>query len=164
MRFIFAILLLTSCASARPVTHGIPQFHEVEHGIYRGGEPTTEGMRYLKSIGVKAIVKLNPDEFERESNDASDLGMSIRYVPLKSWLLPKTKDIDLIEEYLNDKSLRPIFFHCKHGEDRTGMVVGLYRVETDHWSPDHAHQEMKALGFHPILWGLNHYFWERTEN
>jgi protein tyrosine/serine phosphatase len=70
--------------------------------------------------------------------------------------------VNQIEAIMADHARRPIFVHCQHGEDRTGLIVGLYRVETEHWSPAAAYREMIAKGFHKILFFLNHYYEERT--
>jgi len=55
-----------------------------------------------------------------------------------------------------------IYVHCKHGQDRTGLVLGLERVIDEKWAPKAAHDEMLKIGFHPFFLGLNHYFEERT--
>jgi tyrosine-protein phosphatase SIW14 len=49
--------------------------------------------------------------------------------------------------------------HCTHGQDRTGLVVGLYRTIHDGWTKTDAYREMLQLGFHPELRGLRE-FWE----
>src|SRR5262245_28831948 len=53
-------LLLCGCAT-QPTQHGIPNFGKVDgvEALYRGGQPTLEGWRYLKSVGVTNIIKLN---------------------------------------------------------------------------------------------------------
>jgi protein-tyrosine phosphatase len=39
-----------------------------------------------------------------------------------------------------------VFVHCKRGADRTGAVVGLYRVLRQDWSVDRAYDEARAIG------------------
>lgn len=36
--------------------------------------------------------------------------------------------------------------HCRRGKDRTGVVIGDYRIIRDRWSPSAAYDEMKAYG------------------
>ena len=45
------------------------------------------------------------------------------------------------------------FVHCAHGQDRTGLVVAVYRVRHG-WTKAQAQAEMLRLGFHPTLLGL----------
>lgn len=43
---------------------------------------------------------------------------------------------------------RAVFFHCTAGEDRTGLVAGLYRMLTQNWnSSDAFYKEMCANGY-----------------
>lgn len=45
-----------------------------------------------------------------------------------------------------------ILIHCKHGSDRTGLVVAMYRIIVQGWSREEAINEMKlgGYGFHGI--------------
>lgn len=47
-----------------------------------------------------------------------------------------------------------VLVHCLHGEDRTGMVCGAYRIIAQGWTAESAKAEMFELGFHkiPYLW------------
>ena len=53
------------------------------------------------------------------------------------------------------------FVHCSHGQDRTGLLVGLYRLKQG-WAKTNAYTEMLTNGFHPALHGL-HEFWENAK-
>jgi protein tyrosine/serine phosphatase len=75
---------------------------------------------------------------------------------------PDDSEVNQIEAIMADTSQRPIFVHCQHGQDRTGLIVGLYRVFSEHWSPADAYNEMLAKGFHQALFLLNHYYEEKT--
>jgi hypothetical protein len=46
-----------------------------------------------------------------------------------------------------------VFVHCEHGQDRTGLAVGCFRLSQG-WSKDAAYAEMLVTGFHPALRGL----------
>lgn len=142
----------------------IPNFHEVSTGVYRGGQPTTEGWAFLKSKGVKTVVKLN---FESEGSDkeAEALGMTVIDASgppseLKNMFrAPKPEKIRLAIEALRDRKNRPIYIHCLHGQDRTGLVVALFRVIEEGRTKAEAYKEMRKLGFHRSLRGL-HEMWE----
>ena len=49
----------------------------------------------------------------------------------------------------------PTLVSCLHGNDRTGLLVGFYRVLTMGWSRSKAWDEMILQGFHPELLGLD---------
>ena len=51
---------------------------------------------------------------------------------------------------LDDERNHPIFLHCLHGKDRTGLMVAIFRMARQGWSFDKAYTEMKLCGFHSI--------------
>ena len=60
--------------------NGIPKFGEVSPQLYRGAQPSSEGLEYLASLGVEIIVNLRPGEHLDEEQEAIRLGM--RYVSI----------------------------------------------------------------------------------
>jgi len=42
--------------------------------------------------------------------------------------------------------------HCKHGADRTGLIVAMYRIVFQNWTKEQAIDEMTQgdFGFHQI--------------
>ena len=140
------------------ITRGVPNFAMVEPGVYRGGQPTLEGWLYLKSLGVTNVVKLN-EISEGSDQPAIDLGMTVNYHPInfidQAVLKPNKKDfLEAVSE------IKPgTYVHCEHGQDRTGLAVGAYRVIDEHVAKKTAYSEMLTHGFHKVLHGLND-FWE----
>ena len=71
---------------------------------------------------------------------------------------PSEKHVRRILCMLNDKRLRPIYFHCDLGRDRTSLIAVLYEIYFRGLPPEKAMQEMKAFGFDDAqvdLHGLN---------
>jgi protein tyrosine/serine phosphatase len=151
-------------------TAPITNFHVVKKGLWRGAHPDAAGVAFLKKKGVKTIVNLEATGlFESSGKDidaeraaAEKLGITFVYKPFSSYLPVNGKQMDSVLAILADPTKRPVFVHCKHGEDRTGLVVGLERVEQENWEPKDAYKEMLDLHFHRVLLALNHYFEERT--
>ncbi len=143
---------------------GIPNFVEIAPDMYRGGQPTKAGWAYLKSKGIKTVIKLN---FPSEGSDAqaARLGMNVIDASgppseIENVLeVPNAERVQLAVNSLRDKRLRPVYVHCLHGQDRTGLIVGIYRVLNDHFTKKAAYLEMKKHGYHRSLHGL-HEFWE----
>jgi hypothetical protein len=149
------------------VQSGIPNLFAVEQTpapcIYRGGQPNAEGWKWLAGEGIKVVIKLN---LETEGSDkaASDLGLTVYRFPIPWWrqMLWRPRQSDL-------KAAVPLiipgtFVHCEHGEDRTGLVIGCFRLFQG-WSKDEAYEEMLAHCFHPTLQGLQgRWLSERAED
>lgn len=154
---VLALTLLTACVSV-PLQHGVPNLAQVEEGVWRGGQPTAEGWAYLRSLGVHTSIKLNP-----VSEGSDDLAISnniaVLYFPIST--IQQTLD-EPKEETVYGAALsitNGTFVHCTKGEDRTGLVIGVYQVRVRHWTKEAAFKEMMAHGFHPMLRGL-YSFWE----
>ena len=134
--------------------HGIENLFCVEQDInlWRGGDPTPEGWQWLYNEGIRYVVKLNT---EAEGTDcvAASLGMTIHRFPIPWWrqviFRPRQKDLVAAVSCLIPKT----YVHCEHGEDRTGLIVGCFRLSQG-WSKSQAYAEMLAFGFHPELQGL----------
>jgi protein tyrosine/serine phosphatase len=47
-----------------------------------------------------------------------------------------------------DPRNRPLMVHCRHGADRTGAMVALYRVVVQGWTREQAVREMDDGGYH----------------
>jgi protein tyrosine/serine phosphatase len=152
----------------------IANFVKVRTGLYRGGHPDANGLDYLKKLGVKTIVDLEVEDFieafpwdiSEEVNGAQARRIALLRFPMSAFepaLSSRFDDqMDAIEKVLVDPSRAPVYVHCKHGQDRTGLVIGIERVEHEKWTPKAAHDEMVKLGFHTFFLGLEHYFEEKT--
>lgn len=128
----------------------IRNFRRVTPWLSRGGQPGLEGIQALSQMGVRTVVSLrrgrNAVEAERKHVEAA--GMTFVNLALSYWLLPGEQTIATFLELLDDQSKYPIFVHCLHGKDRTGLVVALFRVTRQGWTFEEAYREMKLCGFH----------------
>jgi protein tyrosine/serine phosphatase len=142
----------------------IQRFAKVTPFLYRGARPTQDGIGVLKTLGVKTILNIENDVKAVDTERAWAQALDIQYIsiPLSGFFAPSEGKMDQIFKVLHDPSNYPVFLHCKHGEDRTGLVVGLYRYYDEHWAAQAAYDEMLQNGFHKALFGLNFYFKEKT--
>jgi protein tyrosine/serine phosphatase len=156
-----AILLLVLVALSRPLlaqsgpevpkSHAIPRFDQVAKGFYRGGQPGRQGFEYLKQLGVKTVINLRAEN--QEAEEVKSLGLHYVHLPLRSWAHVPESKIQMFFQVLRERDSYPVFVHCEHGADRTGFMVGLYRIAFQDWSADRAYQEARAHGMSP--WHLN---------
>jgi len=164
-------------------SNGIPNFQLVTgseangHAIYRGGQPTEAGWSYLHTLGVTTVVKLNDAQAESlgqgMDDPASRLGMRVvdASIPPRDFGLSLKSMQQVVEGLPEDQVGRAIatlagvgngsvYVHCTHGRDRTGLIVGLFRVFQQHWKAEDAYREMKQEGFRPINANL-FVFWHK---
>lgn len=157
--------------SAAPLAN----FHEVRTGLYRGGHPDAAGLDYLKKLGVKRIVNLEVGDFveaypwdiTKELDEAHARGLTELRYPMSAFEPALSGEFDahmnqILALLKTATATDAIYVHCKHGQDRTGLVLGLERVIDEKWTPQAAHDEMVKIGFHTFFLGLDHYFEEKT--
>lgn len=118
---------------------GVGNFYRVSDTLYRGEQPTAEGMRQLKSMGIKTIVNLRSFTSDGDKIGQTDLRQERIY--MKAW---HAEDEDIVKflKIATDKSKQPVFVHCWHGADRTGVVCAAYRIVVQGWSKEDAISEM----------------------
>jgi protein tyrosine/serine phosphatase len=130
----------------------IPNFARVAPGIYRGAAPTARGLARLKAMGVRTIIDLRIEKKGQaeEAQAAQQLGLTRLRLPMGREA-PTAKQVKTFLGTLNDPAKGPVFVHCQHGADRTGAMVGIYRVTHDGWDFPRTYAEMRRYGFKPFL-------------
>ncbi len=129
---------------------GLPNLHKVSDELYRGAQPTGAGMGELAALKVRTVVNLRLLHSDRKMLRGQPMGYE--HVGMEAW---EAEDDEVIEvlKILTDPAKQPVFVHCKHGADRTGLVVAVYRIVVQGWSKQDAIAEMTEGGFgHHSVW------------
>ncbi|MBI5832577.1 MAG: tyrosine-protein phosphatase [Armatimonadetes bacterium] len=134
-----------------PPRAGLPNFHRVEAGIYRGAAPTAQGLKSLRAVGVKTIIDLRIEKARHQAKrDAEALGFRWVGLPMGK-AAPTKQQVNTLLTTLRDESKQPVYVHCQYGADRTGCMIGLFRVTVQDWSFEKAWAEMRRYGFKTFL-------------
>lgn len=133
----------------------ISNFKKINKGLYRGGKPSDRGLRDLKNAGVKTIINLrmDGDGEDAESLKVKRLGMNYHNIEF-AFGRPDLEKVEQVLDIMTDAKQQPVFIHCRQGADRTGMMVGIYRILTEGWSWDQVWDEMKNHHFKPFLFAM----------
>lgn len=135
-------------------------FAKVNDCLYRGGLPSVSDLHELKKMGLKTVVDFNVRGHPEEKLTCRKIGLRYIHKPWTAWWhhsLIWNYYGNIAEEFLidvNDPSLHPLYIHCLHGRDRTGMLIAVYRMVCEGWTFREALKEMKRFGFQP-LWHLD---------
>ena len=191
MRFVclvFALsLTLSSYAVAADTT--ILHFSKVNDSLYRGGRPKPADLSYLQSLNVRTVINLqggdlnNPryrefmkwwepgelaDAIAAEMNLSESLGLLFFSKPLDAIDPVSDEDdarIDEILAIMGNPAAQPVFVHCEHGVDRTGLIIALYEVKYLGMSPHDAYDGWRASGHKGIgtlfTGHLDEYYWRK---
>jgi protein tyrosine/serine phosphatase len=131
----------------------------VTKDIWRGAQPTAEGYRNLVERGhVKSFLSLrrgaNRDEVDLKV--ANIAGAKCYQVSMKEWdpgqdnLRQLALALKTLKRLSDDPKTRPVYLHCKAGQNRTGFVIATYRVVYQGWTPEEAVREMRIYGFYRV--------------
>ena len=139
------LLVFSLPLSAGTVT-GIKNFDQVDEHVYRGAQPTDEGIRYLAKLGVKTVIDLRETgaRSQAEERVVTASGMTYVTVPMTGLAPPSEAEITRLLTILEDNTTGPVFVHCWRGADRTGAVIAAYHIDKDHWENARALKDAKA--------------------
>lgn len=123
------------------------RFDNVSDQIFRGGKPSPTDLQILSDVyGIKRIVSLDGKIGSEIAPLVKSLGMEHIVIPIGG---PESEPLI---NFLKDSvaallEKQPVYIHCRHGRDRTGMAVAIFRIQSEGWSPEKALKEAKAYDF-----------------
>jgi len=130
---------------AQPMTlPGVPNLHRVNEGLYRGAQPTAEGMAQLQQLGIKTVVDLRAMHSDRD--EIGTLPLEREHIGMTTWDA-KDEQAARFLRIVTDPNRTPVFVHCQRGADRTGTMCAVYRVVVQGWTKEQALAEMTQGGF-----------------
>jgi len=143
-----AIILMPGWAAAPQATpvscennlgSPIPNFCQVSpNKLWRGAKPDKDGVVWLLERGVRTIVNLemlhdDEETFEHVSLD-NKAKYEIAYYRVRDWEPLPAIASSLSDEHvayflaIMEQAPKPVYVHCRSGENRTGLIVAAYRV------------------------------------
>lgn len=115
----------------------------VNEWLYRGSQPREADLEALKGKGVRTVVNFRPDagmgRWEKETVE----GLGMKYVNLP-WRIGNRVQPELLDRFfavLDDPKNRPVYFHCQHGRDRTGVMSTLALMRYEGLSEEEAREQ-----------------------
>jgi tyrosine-protein phosphatase SIW14 len=156
----FLSFALGSASAASLDAPGVPNFHQVNEHVYRGGQPPEAAWTSLASLGIQLIVDLRPASehpVQAEARAVEAAGMRYVNVPMKGFSAPTADAVLKVLDLMQSEAGGSVFVHCRRGSDRTGTVIACYRVLHDHWENQKALQEARSYGMYRTERGMMHY-------
>lgn len=124
---------------------GLPNLGGVTPNLFRGAQPSQEGLSALAKMGVVIVINLRGDR-ESERDEVTKLGMQYITIPMHCGHMTH-EDLAAVLRILRDNQDKKIFIHCQFGVDRTGMTIAAYRMVEQGWTADESLREMEAFGY-----------------
>jgi len=123
---------------------GVPNLHKVSQDLYRGAQPTADGLRQLEKLGIRTVVNLRFIFSDRDKIKGA--GLDYEHINTTT-LSTETKDVVRFLKIVTDKDRVPVFVHCHRGVERTGVMCAAYRIVVQDWTKEEAIEEMTEGGF-----------------
>lgn len=131
---------------------GIVDVRENGAKFFRSAQPDVNGCISLERLGVTCCMRLNEDSEFTPQTEQEALSGEVFYTPIQTFSV----DIETVKgivghihELLNDG--KSIVVHCTHGRDRTGLIVGAYRLMLDGWTLERVHEERQTYGVNLLI-------------
>jgi protein tyrosine phosphatase (PTP) superfamily phosphohydrolase (DUF442 family) len=137
---------LESDRSARRGVPGLPGLARVDEGLWRSAQPTAEGFRTAKSMGIRTVVDLRGAKEDPASARSADVDLVVIRTGSESL---DEDDVVAFLKVAMDPARRPVLVHCRSGHDRTGAMVAAYRRVAMGWPKEQALSEMRRMGADP---------------
>lgn len=123
---------------------GVPNFQKVSIDLYRSAQPTAQGLRDLKILGMKTVVNLR--SFHSNAQETRKAGLNYEQIRIKGWY-PKEKQVIKFLRLVTNSRKTPVLLHSHHGRARTGIMCAVYRIAVQGWTQERALEEMIEGGF-----------------
>jgi len=123
---------------------GIDNFARIDNDIYRGAAPSDSGLRSLARAHVRTIICLQSEVSYKKT--AQELGLRVVHIPLSTMTTPSRESILRFLEVSSDPMAKPVFFHCRDGIGRTGVMTAIYLMQVQGWTEKMALAEISEWG------------------
>lgn len=159
IRLLAGFLGIGPGAPVAPAADGVPNFQQVNGRIYRGGQPSDYGFKFIARLGVKTVIDLRRESGEEADEEklVSAAGLRFINIPMDDLRAPTDAQIALALAVLANRSAGPVFIHCRRGADRTGTVIACYRIAFEHWRNRQALDEARSRGMSIFERGMRRY-------
>jgi protein tyrosine phosphatase (PTP) superfamily phosphohydrolase (DUF442 family) len=143
---------------AVPITDqpGLSNLFKVSDELYRGAQPDDVGFASLNQLGIRSVVNLRT--FHSDRSECKENGLNYFHISVQAWAGEDEEVVELLK-VVADPENQPVFVHCMHGADRTGVMSAVYRIVIQGWSKEDAIKEMTegGYGFHSVWQNLINY-------
>ncbi|CAG8569679.1 14673_t:CDS:2 [Funneliformis mosseae] len=120
-------------------------FAMVAPGVYRSGHPNRKNYPFLIKLGLKSIIYLSSDDFNKELEQfVNEQFIQEPFVEIEQ------KEISSALVKVLDVRNHPVLIHCNKGKHRIGCLVGCLR-KLQKWSMTSIFDEYRRFAGSKVL-------------
>lgn len=112
--------------------------------LYRSALPSAKDWPELKALGIATVINF----YQRGDEQwLADPQVRQVHLPLRTDRIDDTDVLEVLRSIRQAQGHGRVLIHCKHGQNRTGLIAAMYRVIYQNWSKEQALAEMRGGGF-----------------
>ncbi|SDS54618.1 Dual specificity phosphatase, catalytic domain [Halopseudomonas sabulinigri] len=120
------------------------RFYTLSPTLYRSALPQADDVAELRARGITTVINFYQQDDAAWLTDGS---IARVHIPLRGDRVTDTEVISVLRAIRAGEQRGGVLVHCKHGQNRTGLVTAMYRIVYDGWSREEAMAEMLEGGF-----------------
>ncbi len=134
---------------------GLNNLYQIDKGVFRSEQPGKLDFVRLEKFGITEVLNLRL--WHSDEDEAKDTDLILHRVPMRAGNIKERDVVQALKIIQNRKG--SILIHCKHGSDRTGLIVAMYRIVFQGYTKEQAIREMTegGFGFHTIYTNIIDY-------
>ncbi|MFF7706132.1 dual specificity protein phosphatase family protein [Pseudomonas sp. NPDC007930] len=128
---------------AKPVDASFNLF-QMSPTLYRSALPAAQNASTVDGLGVRTVISFIKDD---DHDWAKNPHLQLLSQPMHADRVTDDEILQALRSVRAAEAQGPVLMHCKHGNNRTGIVAALYRIVLQGWSRQQALDEMLQNGF-----------------
>lgn len=118
--------------------------YRMQPDLYRSALPGADQQGELQRLKIATVINF----YQRSDAEwLSDRAIRQIHQPLHADRVDDADVLQALRSIRQAQALGPVLIHCKHGQNRTGLIAAMYRIVYQGWSKQQALAEMRGAGF-----------------
>ena len=117
-------------------------FYEVTPLLYRSALPDKNNLPSINQQNIKTVITFIKEDDRKWLGDSQAKIQLVNY-PIHADRVDDDDVLDVLKIIkASENKGDAVLLHCKHGQNRTGLFVAMYRVVVQRWTKEQAIDEM----------------------
>lgn len=114
--------------------------YQMDELLYRSALPREDDVPWLKQKNIKTVINFyqKPDSTWLQDDSIEQV-----QIPLRTDRIDDVDVLRVLRSIASAQQKGAVLMHCKHGQNRTGLIAAMYRMVFEDWSKADAMAEMQ---------------------
>lgn len=114
--------------------------YKMSDSLYRSALPHKQDIEWLQQNNIQTVINFyqKPDSLWLHDNSIEQI-----QIPLRTDRIDDVDVLQVLRSIARAEQKGNVLMHCKHGQNRTGLIAAMYRIVFEDWSKADAMAEMQ---------------------